>query len=179
MVIAHPSEYARMNDLAGKATGSDKEVADAVVANMRYGLMPTGPDGKRAVVFGGSNIHTVKPEYVEGGKVDEMAVKALICMWTSPEWSVKLNWSSSNPGHLGGFKTEWMKERLEQTRFLDVTTSMLPNGIPFPVIPEAPEIMNIIVPDMMQNALTGTMTVEEAVNDAAAKIESIVNGGGL
>jgi multiple sugar transport system substrate-binding protein len=72
-----------------------------------------------------------------------------------------------------------MKERLEQTRFLDVTTSMLPNGIPFPVIPEAPEIMNIIVPDMMQNALTGTMTVEEAVNDAAAKIESIVNGGGL
>jgi multiple sugar transport system substrate-binding protein len=131
------------------------------------------------VVFGGSNIHMVKPEYVEGGKVDEQAVKALICMWTSPEWSVKLNWASSNPGNLGGFKTEWMKERLDQIRFLDVTTSMLPNGIPFPVIPEAPEIMNIIVPDMMQNALTGAMTVEEAVNDAAAKIDSVVNGGGL
>jgi multiple sugar transport system substrate-binding protein len=46
---------------------------------------PEGPD-RRAVVFGGSNIHTVKPEYVDGG-YDEMAVKALICMWTSPEWS--------------------------------------------------------------------------------------------
>ena len=32
---------------------------------------------------------------------------------------------------------------------------------------------------MMQNALTGNMTVEEAVNDAAAKIDSVVNGGGL
>ena len=28
---------------------------------MRYGLIPTGPDGKRAVVFGGSNIHILKP----------------------------------------------------------------------------------------------------------------------
>ena len=43
---------------------------------MRYGLIPTGPDGKRAVVFGGSNIHILKPEYVEGGKVDEPAAKA-------------------------------------------------------------------------------------------------------
>jgi multiple sugar transport system permease protein len=68
---------------------------------------------------------------------------------------LKLAWVSSNPGHLGGFRTEWMKERLDTIKFLDVTTSMLPNGIPFPVLPEAPEIMNIIVPDMMQNVLTG------------------------
>jgi multiple sugar transport system substrate-binding protein len=173
MMIAHPSEYARMNDLAKTATGTDKAIADEVVANMRYGLIPTGPDGRRAVVFGGSNIHVVKPEYVEGGAFDEQAVKALICMWTSPEWSTKLAWTGSNPGHLGGFKTEWMKERLDTIKFLDVTTSMLPNGIPFPVLPYAPEIMNIIVPDMMQNALTGAMTVEEAANDAAAKVEEL------
>jgi multiple sugar transport system substrate-binding protein len=55
---------------------------------------------------------------------------------------------------------------------------MLPNGIPFPVIPEAPEIMNIIVPDMMQNALTGNMTVEQAADDAAQKIQAIIGGGG-
>ena len=127
------------------------------------------------MVFGGSNIHVVKPEYVEGG-YDEQAIKALLCMWTSPEWSVKLNWTSSNPGNLAGFKTEWMKERLDTIKFLDVTTSMLPNGIPFPVLPEAPEIMNIIVPDMLQNALTGAMTVEEAANDAAAKVEELVGG---
>jgi multiple sugar transport system substrate-binding protein len=176
MMIAHPSEYARMKDLASAATGADKEVADAVVENMRYGLIPTGPDGKRAVVFGGSNIHIIKSEYVDGGKVDEMAAKAMACMWTSPEWSLKLAWSASNPGNLAGFKTKWMKERLETIRFLDVTTSMLPNGIPFPVIPEAPEIMNIIVPDMMQNALTGAMTVDQAAEDAAQKVKDLLGG---
>jgi multiple sugar transport system substrate-binding protein len=180
MMIAHPSEYAKMLDLASKATGSDKQVADDVVANMRYGLMPTGPDGKRAVVFGGSNIHVVKPEFVEGGKVDEQAVRALICMWDSPEWSTKLAWVSSNPGNINGFLTSAMKERLDTIKFLDVTTSMLPSGIPFPVLPESPEIMNIIVPDMLQNALTGTMTVDQATEDAAKKIEGIIGGtGGL
>ncbi len=174
MMIAHPSEYAKMVDLASLATGADQEVANEVVENMRYGLIPEGPE-RRAVVFGGSNIHVIKDEYVEGG-LDEMAAKALICFWTSPEWSTKLAWTGSNPGNLEGFRTQWMKERLDTIRFLDVTTSMLPNGIPFPVIPEAPEIMNIIIPDMLQNALTGTMTVEEAANDAAAKVEDLLSG---
>lgn len=176
MVISHPSEYARMLELAAKATGSDKETADKVVANMRYGLIPTGPDGKRAVVFGGSNISILKPEYVEGGYVDELAAKALTCMWTSPEWSVKMAWSGSNPGNLDGFKTKWMKQRLEEIKFLDVTTSMLPNGIPFPALPQSPEIMNIIIPDMMQNALTGAMTVDEAAEDAAQKVKDLMGG---
>jgi len=39
--------------------------------------------------------------------------------------------------------------------------------------------MNIIVPDMLQNALTGTMTVDQAVEDAAQKVQNIVGGGGL
>ncbi|HHY50238.1 MAG TPA: sugar ABC transporter substrate-binding protein [Alphaproteobacteria bacterium] len=179
MVISHPSEYARMLELLEQTTGSDREVAQTVVDNMRYGLIPTGPDGKRAVVFGGSNIHILKPEYVDGGYVDEPAAKALICMWTSPEWSLKLAWSASNPGNLGGFKTKWMKQRLDEIKFLDVTTSMLPYGIPFPALPEAPEIMNIIVPDMLQNALTGAMTVDEAAEDAANKVRELMGGGGL
>ena len=178
MVIAHPSEYAVMNALAAKATGADKATADTVVANMRYGLIPTGPTGKRAVVFGGSGISVLKPEYVEGGKVDMMAVKAFTCLWTSPEWSVKMAWTASNPGNLEGFKSKWMKQRLEQIKFLDVTTSMLPNGIPFPALPESPEIMNMIIPDMMQNALTGKMTVDQAAEDAAAKVKKL-SGGGL
>ena len=174
MMIAHPSEYAKMVDLASKATGADKEVADAVVANMRYGLIPSGPE-RRAVVFGGSNIHIVKNEYVDGG-LDEAAAKALVCFWTSPEWSTKLAWTGSNPGNLNGFRTDAMKERLDTIKFLDVTTSMLPNGIPFPVVPEAPEIMNIIIPDMLQNALTGKMTVDEAAEDAAAKVDALMKG---
>ena len=179
MMISHPSDYNVMLDLQKKATGADKEKAQTVIDNMRYGLIPTGPDGKRAVVFGGSNIHILKPEYVEGGKVDEPAAKAIICFWTSPEWSLKMAYAGSNPGNLNGFKTKWMKERLDNIKFLDVTTSMLPYGIPFPALPQAPEIMNIIVPDMLQNALTGTMTVDEAADDAAKKVKDLMGGGGL
>ena len=179
MMISHPSDYNVMLDLQKKATGADKEKAQTVIDNMRYGLIPTGPDGKRAVVFGGSNIHILKPEYVEGGKVDVPAAKAIICFWTSPEWSLKMAYAGSNPGNLNGFKTKWMKERLDSIKFLDVTTSMLPYGIPFPALPEAPEIMNIIVPDMLQNALTGAMTVDQAAEDAAAKVQKLMDGGGL
>jgi multiple sugar transport system substrate-binding protein len=179
MMISHPSDYNVMLDLQKKATGEDVAKAQTVIDNMRYGLIPTGPDGKRAVVFGGSNIHILKPEYVDGGVVDEAAAKAIICFWTSPEWSLKMAYAGSNPGNLNGFKTKWMKERLETIKFLDVTTSMLPYGIPFPALPEAPEIMNIIIPDMLQNALTGTMTVDEAANDAAQKVRDLMGGGGL
>ena len=83
----------------------------------------------------------------------------------------------SNPGNLIGFKTKWMKERLDNIKFLDVTTSMLPYGIPFPALPQAPEIMNIVVPDMMQNALTGAMTVDQAADDAAKKVKELMGGG--
>ena len=130
------------------------------------------------MVFGGSNMHFIKNEYVDGG-FDEQAAKAFACFWNSPEWSTKLAWTGSNPGNLAGFKTKWMKERLDTIKFLDVTTSMLPNGIPFPVVPEATEIMNIIVPDMIQNVLTEKMTVDQAVDDAAKKIEDLRGGGGL
>ena len=104
------------------------------------------------------------------------ATKALVGFMLSPEWSVKLAWTNSNPSNLDGFKTSWMKERLETKKFLDVTTSMLPYGIPFPTVPEATEIMNNIVPEMLQNALTETMTVEEACNDAAQKIKDLMSG---
>ena len=80
---------------------------------------------------------------------------------TGPEWSTKQwAWPGSNPGHLDGFKSEWMKQRLEQIKFLEVTTAMLPYGVPFPVMPESTTIMNIIVPEMLQNALTEKMTVK-------------------
>jgi len=175
MMISHPSEYAKMLDNAKNATGADKEIADKVVENMRYGLIPEGP-ARRAVVFGGSNIHVFNPDVVDGGNVDLDAVRAFIAFSTGPEWSTRLHWVSSNPGNVRGFQTSWMKQRLEEIKFLDVTTSMLPYGIPFPVIPESTEIMNIIVPDMLQNALTETMSVEEAADNAASEIEDLLSG---
>jgi multiple sugar transport system substrate-binding protein len=174
MMISHPSSYAVILDAAAKATGEDKKIADAVVENMRYGLIPKGPS-RRAVVFGGWNAHMFKPEVVDG-EMDVDAARAFIAFMTGPEWSVKLAWTGSNPGNLRGFRTKWMKERLDTIRFLNVTTSMLPNGIPFPVIPESPEIMNIIVPEMMQNALTEKMSVSDAADQAAARIEDLMLG---
>ncbi len=172
MMISHPSEYVAMRDRAENATGSDKERADEIVANMAYGLIPEGPV-RRAVVFGGSNIHILTDE-AAGHEVNRDAARALITTLTHPEWSTKFAWTGSNPGNLRGFETEWMKERLDTISFLEVTTAMLPYGIPFPVVPESTEIMNIIVPEMLQNALTQSMTVEEAANDAAEKINALV-----
>ena len=176
MMIAHPAEYAFMVDRAKKATGDDRKTADEVVANMRYGLIPKGPgpDGRRAVVFGGSNAHVFNPDVVEGG-MDLKAARALICFMTGPEWSTKMAWVSSNPGNVRGFKTKWMKERLDTIKFLNVTTSMLPSGVPFPVLPQSAEIMNIIVPNMLQNALTKKMTVDQATDDAAKKIKELLS----
>ena len=141
---------------------------------MRYGLIPKGP-ARRAVVFGGWNIHMFHPDVVDGD-LDVDAARAFIAFSTGPEWSTKFTWDGSNPGNLRGFRTSWMKERLEQIKFLDVTTSMLPYGIAFPAIPEATEIMNIIVPDMMQNALTQRMTVAEAADQAARQMEDLMEG---
>ncbi len=172
MMISHPSEYVAMQDRAAKATGSDKERADQIVANMAYDLIPEGPV-RRAVVFGGSNVHIMSDE-AHGGPVDREAARALIATLTGPEWSLKNNWTDSNPANLRGFETEWMRDRLDQIKFLEVTTTMLPYGIPFPVIPESPEIMNIIVPEMLQNALTQSMTVQEAADDAAERINALI-----
>ncbi len=174
MMISHPSEYASMRDKAANATGADKEFADQVVDSMAYGLIPEGPV-RRAVVFGGSNI-CIFTDQAHGSPVDLDAARALVAFTTSPEWSTKLAWLGSNPGNLHGFETSWMKERLETIPFLDVTTSMLPYGIPFPVIPQANQIMNEIIPTMIQNALTNTMSVSDAADNAASEIEFVMTG---
>ena len=172
MMIGHPAEFAAINDLAKKVTGEDRKMADAVLGGTRYGLIPKGT-ARRAVVFGGSNNHVFSGDVVDG-KLDLDAARAFIAFSCSPEWSTKLAWDNSNPGTLSGFRTIWMKQRLEQIKFLEVTTSMLPYGIPFPVVPQATEIMNIIVPNMLQNALTRKMTVDAACANAAQQIRGVM-----
>lgn len=175
MMISHPSEYAALLDKAAKATDADREYADEIVKNTSYGLIPEGPV-RRAVVFGGSNVHIFNDD-VTGHKVDQDAAKALIAFSTGPEWSTKNAWLGSNPGNLRGFETKWMKERLETIQFLNVTTSMLPYGIPFPVIPQSTQIMNEIVPNMLQNALTESKSVKDSADQAASEIETLISGG--
>ncbi|MBV9814051.1 MAG: sugar ABC transporter substrate-binding protein [Acetobacteraceae bacterium] len=170
MMIGHPAEYAAIIDLAKHASGPDKDVAQHVIDSTYYGLIPKGA-ARRAAVFGGSNDHVFSADVVDG-KLDLDAARAFIAFSCSPEWSTKLAWDNSNPGTLLGFKTIWMKQRLEQIKFLEITSSMLPYGIPFPVVPQATEIMNIIVPNMLQNALTKKMTVDAACANAAGQIRT-------
>src|SRR5260370_31604691 len=174
MEYAHQGEAAAMLAKAKKAPGADKAVADRVGATMATGLPPAGPV-RRAVVFGGSNIHIFNDQFA-GHQVDRKAADAFVAFAWGPEWSVKNsgNWTGSNPGNLQGFKTDGMKQRLEEIKFLEVTSSMLPYGVPFPVIPEATEIMNNTVPNMIQNALTGKMTVKQATDYAAEKIKTLI-----
>lgn len=157
MMISHPTEY---NIIVQNAP----DLAESV----QYTLIPEGPV-RRAVVFGGSNIHilsTTTDEQLE-------AVREFIRFRTNPEWSNRMAWFS-NPGNLEGFDDEWWQTRSEQIRFLDVGTAMLEHGIAFPVVPEATEIMNLIVPTMLHNFLTETMTIEEAAADAEVKIQEVL-----
>jgi multiple sugar transport system substrate-binding protein len=173
MMGSHPNEYGTMIDRARRATGADQKLGEQVIANMRYGSMPRGP-ARSAIVFGGSNVHVFNSD-ATGGKYDMDSVRAFIAFLTGPEWSTKLAWDTSNPGHLRGFRTSWMKQRLQTIKFLGESTVQQPYGIPFPVVPQSSEIMNIIVPTMMQNALTGRMSVAAACDDAAAKIKDAMS----
>jgi len=132
MMIAHPSEYVTMQNKLAKATGAEAVLAQKVVDNMSYGLIPAGPV-RRSVVFGGSNAH-IFTDKAHGATVSVDCSKAMVAALTSPEWSLKNNWTDSNPANLRGFETEWMKQRLADIKFLEVTTSMLPYGVPFPVV---------------------------------------------
>ena len=130
MMISHPVEYATMLDRAKKATGDDRKVADAVVANMRYGLVPKGP-ARRAVVFGGSNLPHVRSG--SGGRQAGCGCGACLHRILHRAGMVHQDrLGGIEPGHRLGFRTIWMKQRLEQIKFLNVTTSMLPSGVPLP-----------------------------------------------
>ncbi len=157
MQIAHPTEFAIVQ-------GQRPDLAP----HINYVLYPEGP-ARRAAVFGGSNIHIFN-------NIDEANVPSAveyIKLRTNPEWSNRLAWFS-NPGNLDGFEDPYFELRKSQINFLEVSTGMLEYGIPFPVIPEATEIMNLIVPTMIHNVLTETMSIDEATADAAAKVEEVL-----
>lgn len=157
MMIGHPSEYAVI---------SDKK--PDMLPKLGYILIPKGPV-RRAAVYGGSNIHIFKntPEAAMPAVLEYVKVR------TNPEWSNRLAWYS-NPGNRDGFKNSWFELRKTQTKFLNITTQMLEFGIPFPVIPEATEIMNLTVPTMIHNALTGKMSVDAAAENAAKQVSEIL-----
>ena len=141
--------------------------APDVAAQMGYVLMPKGPV-RRAVAFGGSNYVVFK------NAKDQDAAKAVGKDRTSPYWSTRLIWTSSNPGNRDAFASPEQAQRLKDIKFLNITTEMLQYGISFPAIPENSDIVNLIVPQMIQEVLTKAKTPQQAGQDAAKKVNDMI-----
>jgi multiple sugar transport system substrate-binding protein len=71
-----------------------------------------------------------------------------------------------------------MKERLDTIKFLDVTTSMLPNGIPFPVMPGSARDHEHHRPGHDAERPDRHHDGRPGAKDAAARSKAIVDGGG-
>lgn len=160
MMISHPTEFRIVS-----------EQNPDLAPHMGFVQFPAGPE-RRAAVFGGSNIHL----FNHLGDENLEAALAFAQLRTSPEWANRLAWFS-NPGNREGFDNEWFQNRIEQIPFLDVATSMLEYGVTFPVIPESTEILNLIVPTLIHNVLTETMTIPDALAAAETSIQEVLDRG--
>ena len=129
--------------------------------------MPKGPV-RRAVTFGGWNVVIFK------GAKDMDAVKAVVKDFTSPIWSLRHAYEGSNPGNRDGFNLPEQQTRFNEIKYLNITTEMLQYGISFPTVPEASDIMNLIVPQMMQDVMTKAKTPQQAGQDAAKKVNDML-----
>ncbi len=156
MMIDHPSAYSIVK---GKAPD--------LAEKMNYVLMPKGPV-RRAVVFGGSNLLIFK------NAKDLDAVKAIAKDRTSPYWSIRFAWEGSNPGNRQAFSSPEQQQRQKDIKFLNVTTEMLQYGVSYPAVPENADIMNLIVPQMMQDVLTKAKSPEQSGKDAAKKVNDLI-----
>jgi len=159
-------EVGMMITLPGSFT-TVKNRAPDIASKMNFTLMPKGPV-RRAVVFGGSNMIIFK------SAKDQDAAKAVVKDQTSPPWSLRLHYESSNPGNRDAFNLPEEKIREENTKFLDVAIQMLQYGISFPTVPESSDIMNLIVPQMMQDVMTKAKTPQQAGQDAAKKVNDMI-----
>jgi len=156
MMSGHPTTYAVA-----------LRTAPQVAEKLGYTLMPQGPV-RRAVVFGGSNIVIFK------GVKDLAAAKAVVKDRTSPVWSLYHQWETSNPGNRDAFNLPAQQQRLAENRFLNVTTDNLQYGISFPAVPESSDIMNLYVPQMMQDVMLKVKTPEQAAQDTAKKVNDLL-----
>ena len=122
MMVGHPIEYAVMLDRAKKATGDDRQ--DRRRGGGQHALWADA-EGAGAPRRG---VRRLERAHVQSGgrrrrKLDMDAARAFIAFSTGPEWSTKLAWDTLQPRQLcAASAPKWMKQRLTQIKFLDVTT---------------------------------------------------------
>jgi len=156
MMIDHPVAYTYI-----------MSKVPAVAEKMNYVLMPKGPV-RRAVAFGGSS------EVIFKGAKDVDAAKAVIKDRTAPLESLLTIYEGSNPGNRDAFNLPQQQQRLKDIKFLNITTEMLQYGVQYPAIPEASDIMNLYVPQMMQDVMTKAKTPEQSAKDTAKKVNDLL-----
>ncbi len=117
-----------MLDQAKKATGADKEIADAVVANMALRADSEGP-ARRAVVFGGSNIHVFNARRRRRRPSIAMPPRRFIAFIDRTRMVDQDGLGRLEPGQPARLQDRLDEGAARQIKFLDVTTSMLPYGI--------------------------------------------------
>lgn len=153
MMIDHPSAASQVKELAPKIDlGGD--------------LLPKGP-ARRAVVFGGSNLHI----HAKTGNMD--AALAYVRAYLSPVWDDHLAGLNSNPANRAALNSPTDKKRVSHLPFNDVTLQMMPYGINVPLIAAGAQIWNSIIPNMIQAVLTKQQTAQRAAAEAEASIKSI------
>ena len=154
MMIDHPSAVTQVRSLAPKIKiGAD--------------LIPKGP-ARRAVVFGGSNLH------INAKTKNMSAAVAYLRSYLAPEWNTNLAGLGSNPGNRQGLKSEAQKKKLPKMPFNDVTVKMMPYGVNVPLLAQGAQIWNTIIPDMIQAVLTKQNSPKQAVAEAETSIKKLL-----
>jgi multiple sugar transport system substrate-binding protein len=135
--------------------------------NLGGDLIPAGPV-RRAVVFGGSNLH------IRTTTNNMDAALAYIKAYLAPGWNTRLSGLGSNPGNRQGFNSPEEKDRDKLLLFNDVTLKMMSYGVNPPLVAQGAQIWNAIIPTMIQNVLLKKLSPKDAAKDAAAGIKQIM-----
>lgn len=154
MMIDHPSAVTQVRSLAPQLKiGAD--------------LLPKGP-ARRAVVFGGSNLH------VNAKTKNMSAAVAYLRAYLAPDWDTNLAGLGSNPGNRQGLKSQAQKQKLPKMPFNDVTVKMMPYGVNVPLLAQGAQIWNTIIPDMIQAVLTKQRSPQQAAAEAESNIKGLL-----
>jgi len=155
MIIDHPSAAAQVHQLAPHI-------------NLGGALVPKGPV-RRAVVFGGSNLHIKK------GTKNLAAALAFMKAYESPNWNTRLAGLGSNPGNRQGFHTQAEKQRDSMLLFNSITLEMMTYGVNVPLVAQGAQIWSQTIPSMIQRVLTKQQTPRQAAAQAGTEVQGIMS----
>ncbi|SRR5579871_651369 len=154
MMIAHPSDAAQAHSLNPSI-------------ELAAGLLPRGP-ARRAVVFGGSNIHVRK------GASNMDQVDEFLRAYESPNWNARLAGLGSNPANRVAEHAPAQKERDKLLLFNDVTFEMIQYGVNVPLVAQGAHIWNETIPTMIQKVLLKQTSPQQAAAEAAADVRQVM-----